>query len=365
MRGALPGLLILACARPTLPGPASPAAAHPLGPLRLARIEVGVEGATRALAEWSAPARAPECLLIFGETEEWLVGCAELFPHDGFVPTGERAAGQPVHWNPRSFLFAGKQRPYQQVMLGLVAHRLQFEDDGGRAHAMLVMQDWEPLHAHHPGFAREPLEFWIGCFVHESFHAHQGRQPLVAADHERRRTTLEMTPEELEAFHRGNAGFRAAVAAEYQGLRAAALDPDPSAAKARDALAAWLARYRQRTQTFAAALEAALPGKRALERERFLLFLEGTARYVEARFRSSPGERAVARLRGQPGFEGFAGTRGKSPALVPGLGTLGDNYYYTLGMYLCLLLDRADPGWKARLFERDSFLIGLVEQAAR
>src|SRR6185369_2522939 len=109
-------------------------------------------------------------------------------------------------------------------------------------------------------------------------------------------------PFDLAAFYLANADFRAAVTAEYQLLRDASLKGGDRVA-ARAALAAWLDAFRGRQGRFGPALEAVLPGREALVVERFLLFHEGSARYVEAKFLSDPPAAALA-IRDEPDFRG-------------------------------------------------------------
>jgi hypothetical protein len=225
------------------------------------------------------------------------------------------------------------------------------------------MHDWEDLHRNNPPFRHETLEIWLASFVHESFHAYQAGQPRMANAPIRREREL-ATPFDLSAFYVAHAEFRAAVTAEHQHLRDSSLKVGSDAAAAKKALSVWLDQFRARQARFAPALEATLPGRRALVVERFLLFHEGSARYVEAKFLSDPSPAALG-LRDEPDFAGFTATRGMHPAHIAGLGTLGKNYFYALGMYLCLLLDAADPGWKAHLFADDDFLLAAVERAVR
>ena len=369
----VPGKLILACAlgiatacTAPLPMPTpAPEPPTPLGPVRLARVQAAYDNLGGALAAWRFHFEKPDCLLLFAERDEWLLGCEDLFTNDGFIPTGETRDAQIVRWNRRSFLFDGKLRPYDDIKLTLVAQVVRYADEKAQVdRPVLVMQEWDALHAHHPGFQHDSLEFWLASFVHESFHSQQGRYARVRAMSDRDRAGGLAGPKDLEAFYRQNAGFRAAVTSEYDLLRAASTDPALDAAKAKAALGAWLALSRQRAATFAAALERAYPGQHALEKERYLIFLEGSARYVEASFLTHPADATIAPLASEPTFQRFAASRGRQPAELPGLGNLGANYFYTLGMYLCLLLDHADPGWKQHLFDDDGFLVAAVERAA-
>jgi hypothetical protein len=342
--------------RPTLVVPAIPFG-HRLGRVAVARASLA-----QALAGWPRRREQPDCLIVFAERGQWLLGCEELFAHDGYLPTGERLADQLVRWAPRSLSFAGTFRPYVTVQASLVGVTLGVSDNRtGTERPVVVMHDWEDLHRFNPPFRDQPLELWFASFVHESFHAYQAGQPRMARAPTRRNRKL-AGPSDLAAFYLDNDDFRADVAAEHQLLRSSSLEVGHDGAAARRALAAWRDRFRARQSRFAVALEAALPGQQALVVERFLLFQEGSARYVEARFLSDPPAAALA-IRDEPDFHGFTATRGRPAAELAGLGALGKNYFYSLGMYLCLLLDVAEPDWKTRLFTDDDFLIAAVERA--
>jgi hypothetical protein len=328
---------------------------------RLGRVGVARASLAHALDGWPGGRQEPDCLLIFGERGQWLLGCETLFERDGYVPTGERLADQLVRWSPRSVVFNGTLRAYPDVKASFVGLTVRFSDRrGGADRSLLVMHDWEDLHRHNPPFRGEALELWFASFVHESFHAYQaGQLPMATVPIRDRKLAR---PSDLAAFYLANDDFRAAVAAEHQQLRRSSLNVGHDATAARAALSAWLDQFRGRQGRFAPALEAALPGQQALTVERFLLFHEGSARYVEAKFLSNPAPAALA-VRDEPDFRGFTATRGQHPAQIRGIGGLGKNYFYSIGMYLCLLLDVADPNWKARLFTDDDFLIAAVERA--
>jgi hypothetical protein len=341
------------------PPPATPAVAFDH---RLGRVAVARASLAHALEGWPGRPEEPDCLMVVAERGQWLLGCEALFERDGYVPTGERLANQLVRWSPRSFVFNGTLRAYADIRASLIGLMVRYFDRrAGTDRSVLVMHDWEDLHRNNPPFRDQPLEYWFASFVHESFHAYQAGQPGMDSAPTRRDRKL-ARPLDLALFYLDNPDFRAAVAAEHQHLRDSSLRVGGDAAAARAALSVWLDRFRGRQGRFAPALEAALPGQQALAVERFLLFHEGSARYVEAKFLSDPASAALA-IHGEPDFRGFTATRGQHPAHIAGLGGLGKHYYYALGMYICLLLDVAQPDWKARLFTDDDFLLAAVERA--
>jgi hypothetical protein len=352
-------LLGIACHHPPAPIPAGPRAPPVAFGHRLARVTAARASLARVLGGWPRRHQEPDCLVVVAERGQWLLGCEALFPRDGYVPTGERLADQVVRWSPRSFVLNGTFRPYAKVEAWLIGLTVGVADRSGER-SVLIMHDWEDLHRHDP-FRDQPLELWLASFVHESFHAYQAEQPRMATAPTRRERHL-AGPFDLAAFYLANTEFRVAVAAEYQHLRDTSLRVGGDRAAARAALAVWLDQFRGRQGRFGPALEAVLPGKEALLVERFLLFHEGCARYVEAKLLSDPPPAALA-IRDEPDFRGFTATRGVHPAYIAGIGTLGKSYFYPLGMYLCLLLDVAEPDWKARLFTDDDFLVAAVERA--
>jgi hypothetical protein len=347
----------MACQRP-LPAPVVGPPPVPFGH-RLGRVTAARASLAQVLGGWPGRHEQPDCLIVVAARGQWVLGCEALFARDGYRPTGERLRDQLVRWSPRSFVFNGGFRPYARLETWMVGWTVGLADRGAER-SVLVMHDWEDLHRNNPPFRDQPLELWFASFLHESFHAYQAEQPGMASAPTRRDRKL-AGPFDLAAFYLANPDFRAAVTAEYQLLRDASLKGGDRAA-ARAALAAWLDLFRERQGRFGPALEAVLPGREALVVERFLLFHEGSARYVEAKFLSDPPPAALA-IHDEPDFRGFAATRGVPPAQIAGIGTLGKSYFYPLGMYLCLLLDIADPDWKARLFTDDDFLIAAVERA--
>ncbi len=216
----------------------------------------------------------------------------------------------------------------------------------------------QTLNGNHPAFQEESVGAWFGVFVHEGFHAHQLSHPtvnrvvsaLVARD--------ALVPKEsFAALYDQSEALRDAVQREYAILHEAALREDLSPADATDALARWLVQWDQRWLTHQALFEEASPGGDVANSEALALFIEGTARYVEMRFVTAPPPALEARF----GEQAFA-FRGRPPTEVRGLSGIGSKYVYALGMYLCVLLDVAEPTWQGRLFEEEALLVGLVRE---
>jgi hypothetical protein len=319
----------------------------PLGSRRLDRVETAYSSLELALAEWALKGFGQDCLLLFNETEEWLIGCSGELGRSGFKSTGESWRGRAILWNPNSLQVSGKLLPYEQIKLGMVGTVGTHGDGTGEQNPVLIVQEWDALHKNHPAFQSSPVQEWLGIFVHEAFHARQMWHPRVRKIVKRwEEEKPPVTAKELSSFYDGNEAFRAALREEFELLKRATDDPDLSAASARKTLGLWLKLYRKRERSFRTAMDAAYPGRDSWFIDGFETFLEGAARYVEARFLMS--QSALKRR----------------PSQLPGLGKMGSEYFYALGMHLCFVLDAADPGWKNHAFDSDRFLIGLIENLA-
>lgn len=336
----------------------------PLGK-RLLLVDAAFANLEPAIADFGLETSGRDCLLTFNETEEWLIGCPEMSGQAGFAETGEVWQGKRILWNPKSLTLSDQHLPYEKVKMAIVGTvgRHTRDDADKTADPVLMVQDWAALHKNHPGFQQSGVEEWLGIFVHEAFHARQIWHPRVQHLTARwSRQNPPATANELLAFFNGNEAFRAALGKEMEVLTAATNDPQLAPAQAKAALAQWLGLYRQREKNFADAMETALPGKDVWFMDGFETFLEGTARYVEARFLMSPLPQTVDLLKAEPTSMSFASSLGKRPSQLPGLGKLGQKYFYAIGMHLSFVLDAADPTWKVKLFDSERLLIGQVER---
>lgn len=325
-------------AQPSPPVPPT----SPLGPTRTEHFQRVHDVLRPALASWGLTGLGTDCSLTFSDRDQWLVGC-ELESTPGFRPTGESVLGRPVLWSPDPVTFGGKHAPYEQVKLGLVGTVAESDRGDGTSTPVLVVQDWETLHAHHPGFTTSAVDEWYGIAIHEAFHAHQMWHPRIRTRLDAWKKEQLASSEDLGKVYAENAVCKRAIDDEIEMLRKATASAR-DAARAKTALLEWLARREARRAKLEPALERALPGKRGWEMDGFLTFLEGTARYVEASFLLSTP--AGARL---------------TPTTLPGLSNGGAKYVYVIGMYVSFLLDRADPTWKARIFDNDELLIGAAK----
>lgn len=341
------------------PSPVVASSGSPLGEIRLARVAAARAAVDSALADWHLTDHGSSCTLLFSEREEWLVGCGDAM--DGFAPTGETLFAHPVLHLPQSLVLAGQLMPFESIKLSIVGTVGTWHRDSGDGLPVLLLQDWETLHAHHPGFQQAPISEWFGIYVHEAFHAHQMWHPSVrrALTDLANQTPSPVSKDDLAAFYREHTDYEEAIKDEYDLLKAASLEP-LSATQAQEILRQWIALYDERVREFAPQLEAAFPGRHPTEMDAFYTFLEGSARYVEVRFLISPPTETFSGLSSLDGSDVFAATRGKHPSDVAGLGGIGPKYVYSIGMYVCLLLDVASPEWQRALLEHPGLLIGFV-----
>ncbi|MBI3297416.1 MAG: hypothetical protein HYZ75_04590 [Elusimicrobia bacterium] len=337
-----------------------------LGPTRTNRVQAAYANLRPALAEWDLETYGRDCLLLYEEKEEWLLGCSEMAGKSGFEATGEVWDAHAILWNEPALTLSEKHLPYENIKLSMVGTVGTHKDEkGGAPNPVLIIQEWDALHKNHPGFQDAPIEEWLGVFVHEAFHARQMWHPQVRAVITRwDEPNRPVTGDDLASFYTLNEGFRAALHAEFALLEAATGGPQLPPIEARRVLADWLRLYRARERAFGPALEAAFPGRDAWFMDGFETFLEGSARYVESKFLISPQPVTLGSLNNEPTYRHFEQSLGKGPAQLPGLGKPGSKYFYALGMHLCHLLDSADPAWKSRVFESDRLLIGQVERAS-
>jgi len=316
-------------------------------------------------SDWNLNGYGRDCALVFGESEEWLLGCSSLAGKSGFIETGETWNGAVVLWNSKSFYVDNKYVPYEQIKLNLVGTvgKATEQDNPNATKPVLILQDWGALHKNHPGFQDSNMEEWLGIFVHEAFHAHQMWHPQVFSFMEKWSKETIATADELVTFYKANDAFQAAVKKEHEVLKAAVAST-LTVRSAKDVLRKWLDLYRERRDSFEPQMERAMPGKRAWMVDGFETFLEGTARYVEAKFLISPAGN-FSSLDQDPTFKNFVESKGKNPSQLPGLSGLGGKYFYSIGMYLSFLLDVADPEWKGHVFETDGLLLDRVIAATK
>ena len=97
----------------------------------------------------------------------------------------------------------------------------------------------------------------------------------------------------------------------------------------------------------------------------FLTSSEGTAKYVERQYLTIPEAFEDPTLVADPLARQYvspeAAARGTRKTIRRTLSYRGvGNYFYTIGELVSRLLDVADEGWKQKVFDRSTLLIGAV-----
>lgn len=334
-----------------------------LSETQMVRIREAYSKLQEYFNEWQLKEHGQDCLLLFNDREEWLVGC-NGFEMPEFQPTGQRFLDANVLWLNKSFYVSGKLIPYENVKMNLVGTVGSYKASDGVDRPVLILQEWDVLRAHHPGFLDSPLEEWLAVFVHEAFHARQMWHPAVQKKLQTWVQSPVVSAQDLMTFYKQNSGFQAHIKKEYLLLSGATDRPDLTATEARSVLKKWFALYQARQKMFSGEMEKAFPGRKAWEMDGFYTFIEGTARYVEAQYLMA-GVPGYPELVSDATFKNFASSRGKKPSQLAGLGNIGSKYFYSLGMHLSFLLDRARPDWKKGVFTNGDFLLGEIKKAIR
>jgi hypothetical protein len=332
-----------------------------LSSIQLARIDAVYSYLEKEFKSWGLSDYGQDCILLFAEKEEWLLGCP--MQNNEFKPNGQVWRGQAVLWHDKSLYVTGKHLPFDQIKNSIVGTVGNYKNDQGVTKPVLVLQDWGALHSHHPAFVNSSSEEWLGIFVHEAFHARQMWHTRIAPLVKGWESDTLAKPEDLVNFYKNNPEFQKAINKEYELLRAA-IDSGLKGKDVQRVLVQWLKLYQQRLTDFKQSMEKVMPGKQAWRVEQYEIFIEGTARYVEAKFLIAADGDFEA-LSGDPSFKNFASSKGKKPSELPGLGGIGSRYFYSLGMYLSFLMDKVDPSWKKQVFDHDQLLINQVRILSR
>jgi hypothetical protein len=362
---------------PTAPAPprsASPAladgapSAQPelsLPAVERARLEYALQSAKLLGQDWPWMRADETCVLLIAPTAQWVANCPSC--PEKFAAAGAPLFGKPVCAHAGDTLsLAGQTLPTASFVRSIPATAnvsLPSDDETelGSDHPWLIASSLDALIGSHPAFdANTTSEEWLSIFLHEFFHT---RQMLVPSF---RPTLAEMKtgkldPGALEKAFKEDAEYRSLVEQEYQGLSAAASDASLSREAARTALSQWSTAYeRRRTQLQRKGGDALVHADVAFT------YVEGTARYVEARFSSVPQLHAAASyLESDPHFHQFQTFPPKPGYEGLPQRKLGPRYYYAIGLHLSLLLDRADPSWKERVSEQPEWIVGLARDVAR
>lgn len=306
---------------------------------------------------WPDWSRAEIPLLSRNEQYGFLVGVPDPPPGWERVP-GDTFLGNPYYriQNPESVAFA--------VPIG------------NRWAASLPTKEWmqisfaNNLRGHMPGFLkpvfpyRLPMQlfnlnssdFHIAIVLHESFHAFQAETAPVRFDGAKKAYRDEA------AYPWESSGLQESWKLELTLLIRAvnAKTDDEVASLAREFLAA---RYNRRQRH---GLDVSM-----MNYERYMEWLEGLAKYIELgiwREASLSGTYIpLPELTVDPGFKKYKTFSGQWSKELMNMrmqsSRQGDIRFYYSGMAQAFLLDRLQPGWKARILNDDNWLEGLLAEA--
>ena len=313
--------------------------------------------------DWPELSGDEPCILLLAVTRQWTLNCASAPAR--FSRTGQTFRGYPIYtlaadsFSPA----AGTALSTGQLLARMpaAAHvdtRAARASDLPPGHAWLVLGTLEALIENHPAFSPAGTDEWLSVALHELFHTYQLRAPEFApqlATLERRRERAQRL---VELFQRDRS-YRTRVEREYQLLVQAASGSAQTPAQARRTLSGWLALFRARLASL-----ARQPDAEELQRSEILFtYIEGSARYVEAKFLVDSDQHPPGPIEGDAAYHGFTHFSGQGYARMNN-NQLDDEYYYALGFHLALLLDRIDGSWKRCVHRHERWLIGVAEQLA-
>ncbi|HKU41304.1 MAG TPA: hypothetical protein VJR89_24240 [Polyangiales bacterium] len=336
-------------------------AVEPLPALERARLSYLFEAMRNVERAWPWPAGQRLCVLLLAPDRQWAVNCPEP-PSNAFQRAPEAFADQPVFARAGGrFVRAGRELATSEL-LHVMPAAAHVDEPGKRGSDLPAKYPWlllgtlEGLRKHHPAFEDASTEEWISVALHEFAHTRQLLLPSFA-DELSRINRGAADPSRLGALYHADAEYRRLVEAEYTQLVAAAWEP-PSAGEARRALATWLAAYQRRV----ALLRAKPDGAELARSDALFTYVEGVARYVESQYLVDAVQHPRAPVPNDPRARGYARFAGLGYAGMPNK-QLDPEYYYAIGFHLCVLLERAAPGWRERVHEAPSYVIGAVERS--
>jgi hypothetical protein len=337
-------------------------AAPRLPDLQRTRLDYLFAAMDRVARHWPWSNRDEICVLLLAPDAQWGLNCNEP-PSVRFSRTAESFRGKPVFASRDvRYRIGGRDLSTAELLHSLSAAAHVDEPGAQRSdlpsgQPWLVLGSLEGLRAHHPAFENASTEEWISVALHEFAHARQLRMPDFA-DRLRAINSGVADPNGLAALYRTDVDYRRLVDSEYAQLVAAAW-LQPTAASARDALAAWLERYALRR-----ALLATKPNGGALvEADSVFTYVEGAARFVESQYLVDATQHPSSLPTADPLFRSYVGFLNRGYSGMPNK-QMDAEYFYAIGFHLCVLLDRLDPRWKSQVHADPDGVIGRVRAAA-
>lgn len=319
---------------------------------------------------WPGFGKADIPVVLYNEAMVFLVGLADPAPGWQPMPDGDVAGGR---WTPLAESVAGQATYSQPLPAGGATPQSFTVQVGDRWAASLTTMEWmrvglaEEIRADLPPAVAAVFPYglfinqlvsgsdqFISLIVHEAFHAFQGQvapQRLAAAEAALREEAAYPWDSTAEAWQEELAVLAAAVAAPT----------DTEAAR----LAAQFLDIRARRRAEAGQTPAQIDFEQQRE------WLEGLARYAElAIWREAladPAYQPVAALAADPDFANYTGYearwRRELEQMERMAGQPDEGRFYYSGMAIGVLLDRLQPGWKARALEPGVTLEGLLGES--
>ncbi len=309
-------------------------------------------------------------VVLYNEATVFLVGLADPAPGWRPMPDGDAAGGS---WSPLAEAVAGQPAYGQPLPANGATPQAFTVQVGDRWAASLTTMEWmrvglaEEIRADLPpavaavfpyGLFLDQLlsgsDQFISLIAHEAFHAFQGQvapQRLAAA----------------EAASRQEAGYpwettAAAWQSELATLAAAVAAPT-------DAEAARLAGEFLDSRARRRAEMGLTPAQIDFEQQRE--WLEGLARYAELAIwreaAADPAYQPVAALADEPDFADYTGYEARWQRELEQMERMAaqpdEGRFYYSGMAIGVLLDRLQPGWKARALEPGVTLEGVLGES--
>lgn len=340
------------------PAPIPVAPDTPLPALQRERLDYVFDAAERVRASWPLMTPAQTCVLLIEAEVQWVLNCAQGLP--GFLSTAQTYRTHPVFRHAGgTFTSAGQTRSTAELLAQTPAAAHVSVPGVASAQGLpgekpwLVIGSLEALAAFHPAFPDATTEAWVSVAIHELIHTHQLRAPGFAAIV----AQLEGGERDASALTRlfgRDKRYRAAIEREYALLTQAAERDPHDRRSARQGLRTWLAAYARRAPQLSAA---------AREDDALFSYIEGVARFVESDFLDNAAQHPPRAPANDPRFHDYALFRGRGYDGSPNR-QLDEQYFYAIGYHLCVLLERLDPTWKARVHTVPRWLFGVVEQVA-
>jgi hypothetical protein len=342
-------------------GTATSETAVDLPSVERARLEYALDSAKLIGQDWPWLRTDATCVLLIAPTVQWVANCAT--PPGSFKQVGAPLLGKPVYANASDTLTMGGQliptAAYIAAMPATADVPLASDSTDLAQHTpWIIASSLEGLIGSHPAFGKDTsTEEWLSVFLHEFFHTRQLLAPAFRA------TLVELKsgkidPGALEKLFKGDGSYRALLEREHETLSAAAArDAALTPEGARAALREWSSMYKERRDQ----LEK-LGGAALVHANVVLTYVEGTARYVEVEFLSDPRFHSSLPLAADPHFQNYRRFSAKQGYEGLMQRKLGARYFYSVGMHLALVLDRADPTWKSRVSEEPEWIVGLARR---